>query len=116
MPSRSMHLALAAIVALVLGCAGKASASVTSEKIASGALVLDVRTAAEFATGHYEGAHNIPVLELASRLEELGDSSRPIVVYCRSGRRSARAAEILKAADFKDVTDAGGLDDMPPAP
>ncbi|MCC6995380.1 MAG: rhodanese-like domain-containing protein, partial [Deltaproteobacteria bacterium] len=66
--------------------------------VAQGALLLDVRTAGEFAGGHIEGALNIPVQELGQRLGELGDKARPIVVYCRSGKRSSRAASMLKGA------------------
>ena len=83
------------------------------EKIKSGALVIDVRTEDEFADGHYEGARNIPVNLLPNRLAEIGAKERPIVVYCASGARSAMAAKMLKASGFTDVTNAGGLEDMP---
>jgi phage shock protein E len=84
-----------------------------SEKIKNGALVLDVRTRDEFEEEHYEGALLIPVNELPARIAELGDKSRPIVVYCASGARSASAARFLKQSGFADVTNAGGLSDMP---
>jgi phage shock protein E len=76
--------------------------------VAEGALLLDVRTPAEFAGGHVEGALNVPVQVLAQRLGELGDKARPIVVYCQSGGRSARAAGELQAAGFT-VHDLGGI-------
>lgn len=76
---------------------------------ASGALLLDVRTPGEFAGGRLEGAINIPVGELARRLEELGARDRPVVIYCRSGARSATAAGVLRRAGFADVHDLGGL-------
>lgn len=53
-----------------------------------GHLLIDVRTPAEFASGHIAGAVNIPVDELASRLSEV-PQGQPVVVYCRSGNRSA---------------------------
>lgn len=107
------------VVALVgmlakVGFAGSGSAPETAkEKIRQGALVLDVRTPAEFQDGHYKGATNIPLQVLASRLGELGAKDKAVVVYCRSGNRSAQAARILKDAGFKDVTNAGGLSNMP---
>jgi phage shock protein E len=61
--------------------------------------VLDVRTAAEFAEGHVPGATLIPHDELAGRLDEL-DRDRPVLVYCRSGRRSTLAEKELLAAGF----------------
>jgi rhodanese-related sulfurtransferase len=80
--------------------------------IASGDVtVIDVRTPQEFAAGHVVGATNINVeaADFADRIESL-DASDAYVVYCRSGRRSAVAAELMKQARFTDVADAGGLD------
>ena len=65
-------------------------------------VVLDVRTAAEFAEGHVPGAQNIPHTELAARIAELdGARARDIVVYCRSGKRAAQALTVLEGAGFK---------------
>lgn len=86
------------------------------KKIRNGALVVDVRTPEEYASGHYPGAVNIPLAEIEARLAEFGDVKRPIVVYCRSGNRSARARAILEAHGFRDVTNGGGLRDMPDVP
>jgi rhodanese-related sulfurtransferase len=62
-------------------------------------LVIDVRTAEEFETGHVPGAINIPHLEVAERIGEiLPHSDKGVVLYCRSGRRAAIAAEPLLAA------------------
>jgi rhodanese-related sulfurtransferase len=64
--------------------------------------VLDVRTAEEFAAGHVPGARNIPVAELETRIAELAAArDRDLVVYCRTGRRSLTALEILKANGFQ---------------
>jgi phage shock protein E len=84
------------------------------EKIKQGAKVIDVRTPAEYDSGHYQGATNIPLQELQSRLADVGDKKKAIVVYCASGTRSAKAAKILTAAGFADVTNAGGLNDLKP--
>jgi phage shock protein E len=77
-------------------------------RVAAGALLLDVRTPAEFAGGHVDGALNIPVQVLGQRLGDLGAKDREIVVYCQSGGRSARAATELRAAGFT-VHDLGGI-------
>jgi len=82
-------------------------------KIRGGAVILDVRSPDEFGDGFYPGAKNIPVNELPHRLADVGPRSKPVVVYCASGGRSAVAAQILKANGFTDVTNAGGLGDMP---
>ena len=84
-----------------------------SDKIKAGARVIDVRTPDEFADGAYRGAVNIPLGALAARLGELGPKDKPVILYCASGARSAQAARILKQAGFSDVTNAGGIDDMP---
>ena len=69
-----------------------------------GALILDVRTPKEFADGHVPGAMNISHDQLASRLSELeDDKDRPIVLYCRSGKRAGMAAEVLKKAGFRKL-------------
>jgi phage shock protein E len=94
------------------GMGGGANAGAAKEKIKMGAKVVDVRTPEEYRGGHYEGARNIPLPELPNRLAELGDKTKPIVVYCASGMRSANAAKILKAAGFTDVTNAGGLSNL----
>lgn len=83
-----------------------------SEFISAGAahLLIDVRTPEEFASGHIQGAVNIPVDTLGSRLSEVpGD--QPIVVYCRSGNRSAQASRILTQAGYTHIYDLGGLID-----
>ncbi len=103
-----------AVVALVLFWGMRAGASgKTLEEgkaaVANGALLLDVRTPEEFAAGHVKGAVLIPVGELRERLAEVGARDRPVVVYCRSGRRSALAKSILDGAGFKQVTDVGPM-------
>ncbi|MEW5742762.1 MAG: rhodanese-like domain-containing protein [Myxococcota bacterium] len=74
------------------------------------AFLLDVRTPEEFAEGHIAGATNIPVQVLESRLSALpAKKDQDIVVYCRSGARSARAKAMLEAAGFTKVHDLGGM-------
>lgn len=72
-------------------------------------VVLDVRTADEFATGHVRDAKNIPLAELGSRIGELDkQKSRSIVVVCEQGARSDKAARMLKKAGFDDVVSLDG--------
>lgn len=83
--------------------------SATSSPQAPPALLVDVRTPGEFASGHVAGAVNIPLSQLGDRLSELGDRGDPIEVYCRSGNRSSRAAGLLAGYGFTSVTDLGSL-------
>lgn len=78
-----------------------------------GTIVLDVREAREYRADHYPGAINIPLVELKARLDELGDRSRPIIVYCDSGMCSSRALKLLLQASFRHVVDARRMDGLP---
>lgn len=64
--------------------------------------LLDVRTSEEYQQGHIKGAVNISHNVLAEHAAEL-DKERPIVVYCRSGRRAAMAISTLQELGFKQV-------------
>jgi rhodanese-related sulfurtransferase len=83
------------------------SKSPARERVARGAILLDVRTPEEFAERHLEGALNIPVQVLAARYGEL-PANAAIVVYCRSGGRSATASQLLRARGH-DVLDIGTM-------
>ena len=74
-------------------------------------VVIDVRTAAEFAEGHVQGAINLDVESGAfqAQLSSL-DKSVGYALYCRSGRRSAIAAELMATAGFTEVRDLGALE------
>lgn len=71
--------------------------------------LVDVRTAREFSANGLEGAKNIPVQQLDQRLDEVGSKDKPVMVYCRSGNRSGRAAKMLEKAGFEQVYDLGSL-------
>lgn len=80
-----------------------------AELAASAVQVIDVREAHELTISRLEGAVHIPLGELAARLPEL-DSAARYVMLCRSGSRSARAVEFLRAAGFRDVRNlVGGI-------
>lgn len=71
--------------------------------------LLDVRGADEWAQGHQPGAVHIPLDELGERADEL-ERDRPVVTVCRSGRRSAQAADDLGGRGFAAESMVGGLD------
>jgi rhodanese-related sulfurtransferase len=105
---RRPAIALAACaLAFAAAAAGPATIEpkALSERIAwadPSLLLLDVRTPEEYAGGHLPGAVNIPHTELAARVAELDDArERDIVVYCRTGSRTAQALEVLGKAGFK---------------
>ena len=66
-------------------------------------LILDVRSAEEFAEGHVPGALNVPHSRITSHLATLGSIQQPVLVYCRSGRRAGIALETLTDLGFKQL-------------
>ena len=93
--------------------AAKLSPAEAWNKINSGALVIDVRTAGEFGSGHLDKAVHIPFDEIAERRSELGgDHTREIVLYCRSGRRSEIAVQTLRRLGYQNVYNGGGYTDL----
>ena len=81
----------------------------TSTAYSNEPMIVDVRTPAEFAGGAYPGAINIQLDELPRRVNELGDKSRNITLYCASGARSAYAQRVLQQLGFTNVKNGGGL-------
>lgn len=76
--------------------------------VAEGALLLDVRSPAEFSRGHLPGAVNVPVDEVPGRLDELRQG-RSLVVYCAGGVRCRKACEILTGAGVEEVHELGSI-------
>ena len=72
----------------------------------NGATCVDVRSAAEFASGSAPGTINIPLQELGSRLSEIPKSA-PVVLCCASGTRSGMAKLLLKKNGYQDVHNIG---------
>jgi len=98
------------IAALVSCSPGTEKSSISQAELAdrigtrSAPLIIDVRTQAEFQSGHIPGAVNIPYDELPRRLGELGSQGeREVVVYCERGGRSKAAASTLRGAGFSTV-------------
>jgi phage shock protein E len=68
-------------------------------------LILDVRSASEFSSGHYPSAVHLPVGEVAARGKAVvgADASRPVLTYCAAGVRAAAAAGELKKLGYSNV-------------
>ena len=81
---------------------------------AGGVTVVDVRTAEEYAAAHIPGAVLVPVESIGEAMPEaLPDKDAVLLVYCRSGRRSAAASQKLAALGYTAVYDFGGINDWP---
>ena len=78
-----------------------------------GTQVLDVRTPVEYMSGHLAQAQNLNVTseDFAQQIARL-DTSKTYVVYCHSGRRSAKAADIMAQKGFRHVVNGGGYSDL----
>lgn len=103
-------VSLFAALALVptVGCTTPESTEAHAA-VAAGAKLVDVRTPEEYASGHLDGAVNIPFDEVAGRISEIGTPDTQVVVYCQSGGRSAVAAQTLHDAGFTKVIDVGPM-------
>jgi phage shock protein E len=120
---KRISVVLLLVVAACSKSAAPAPASTRKDPVAAraliekGAVVIDVRTADEFAAGHLPDATNIVVQDFASHLGDVdklvaSDHSRPIVVYCAAGGRAAKAKAQLEAAGYTHVVNGGGYDDL----
>lgn len=105
------------IAVLATSCAaGPPSSALSSAAAASPVtdetVIIDVRTAAEYAEGHLAGAVKLDLNggEFAAALPEL-DPSAEYVVYCRSGNRSGQAVALMEGAGFTQVTNLGSLEE-----
>lgn len=77
-------------------------------------IVVDVRTAGEFAEGHVPDAINVPNKSIGDDVSgSLPDQDASILVYCRSGSRSAAASKKLTALGYENTYDFGGIIDWP---
>ncbi len=74
----------------------------------NGAVIIDVRSKAEYNSGHIKNSKNIPLNGLGQNLKKIGDKNKPVITCCASGMRSASAKNILESAGFTDVYNGGG--------
>ena len=111
-PTTSFAIALGVFLAMIYFLfvrRGSISGAVAKQLVEDGARLVDVRSPAEYASGHIPGAINIPVQELSDRIGELAPNDKPIVLYCQSGMRSASAVRFLKAAGYERVHNLGAM-------
>lgn len=93
--------------------AGESAAPATVSEPERRVVFVDVRRPDEWAQGRVQGAIHIPYTELAYRLDELEQyRDADIVLYCRTGRRSGIAEEIMARAGFQRLHNGGGLTDL----
>ena len=83
-------------------------ASVAARVPGRGVLVIDVRQPHEYRHGHIRGSHNVPLSQLARRMERI-PRDLPVVTVCASGHRSAAAARMLLSAGYDVENLAGGI-------
>lgn len=78
-----------------------------AQLVNQGALILDVRTSAEYGNGHINGSVNVPLNKLPQYLPKLKDKQKTIITCCASGSRSAQAMGVLKYNGFTNIYDGG---------
>ncbi len=107
----------------VCGCENKEEAMITYKSVSAqkakelmdteeSYIILDVRTDEEYEQGHIKNAILIPDYDIETRAEkELPDKDQLIMVYCRSGRRSKNASEVLVSLGYTNIVEFGGIID-----
>jgi Rhodanese-related sulfurtransferase len=110
-------------IAVLSGCSEVSETKIEYQKITAqqayemmfdDVIVLDVRTEEEFAEGHIKNAVLLPDYEVKEKAESMfADKSQTILIYCRTGRRSALAAKDLIEMKYTKVYDFGGIVDWP---
>ena len=74
-----------------------------------GAVLLDVRTPEEYGGGHIPGSRNIPLQNMKQIASMVENKDAPLFVYCYSGARSSRAANLLQRLGYTNVNNIGGI-------
>jgi rhodanese-related sulfurtransferase len=103
-------LIIAAIVAVIfmIKKSGQISAKDALEKLGNGALVIDVRSAGEFSSGHLAKAINIPLDEIETDLpRHVKDKSQVLLLHCASGMRSGMAKSKLTGMGYTNAFNLG---------
>ena len=73
------------------------------------ALIIDIRSVAEYKNGHIKGAKNIPLNEFASGIDSFSKfKDKPVLIYCNSGNTATRAIKLLKKAGFEKINNLEG--------
>jgi rhodanese-related sulfurtransferase len=82
------------------------------QAIRKGAIIIDVRTAAEYDSGHIPDAFNIPVDRISISIQRIKAANLPVVVCCNSGERSSTALQLLKANGIIEVYNGGNWETL----
>ena len=81
-------------------------------KMQKNAVLIDVRSAEEFSSGHLQGAVNIPHMEIAEKISGVAAAKNtPLYLYCRSGRRVGLAMEVLQKLGYTVMFNLGGYEE-----
>ena len=92
------------VTSQIINCSQK------EELMSEGAILIDVRSASEYAEGHLDNSINLTVDTIGVNIEKLvSDKNTKVIVYCRSGNRSATAANTLINLGYKNVYDLGAM-------
>jgi phage shock protein E len=83
-----------------------------AQLVKDGAIIVDVRSKAEYDGGYVKGSINIPVDQLANNLNKLKDKNKTIITCCASGMRSAAAKGVLKSNGYTQVFNGGGWSNL----
>lgn len=89
----------------MFGFGGKSES--VSDFMERGAVIIDVRTVGEFRDGHIKGSKNIPLDTISSKINEIKNLNKPVIVCCRSGMRSGQANSILKSNGIESMNGGG---------
>lgn len=77
----------------------------------SGARLIDVRSAAEYAEDRLSESENVPLDQIGGIVTRVTDKGTPLFVYCYSGARSAQAVSLLRRMGYTNVRNIGGIKD-----
>ena len=112
------QLMATALITLASLCLPQASWAESREDqawslIQQNALVIDVRTTQEYASGHLNNSLHIPYQQIAARFAQLEiRKDRPVVLYCRSGNRAGIAEKVLFEQGYTAIHNGGGINGL----
>lgn len=89
----------------MLGLGGKTESM--KEFMEKGAVIIDVRSPAEFQGGHIKGSKNIPLNTIGNQIDAIKKLNKPVIACCASGMRSAQATSILKSNGIEAINGGG---------